>query len=469
MLIQRPFLCLGASLLAMLCAPLAAQDDSGPLTLGGLERYSAETLAKSEAKVKAWYADSAVQALKVRADAGDARAQTAFADRIRADIFGEPWSRDNINQNMLRYYAMAMAQNHGPAFAKVGSLAESPDESYTLKGGARDLGEAIGYYEKGAELGDRDAIAGYVRIALNPNFCSFCEDKASLTFDRDKMLASGILKMTDTGGHYSDSRTAAYRDEKRAAAEKARNFAAAGRLAPGDSAAHQLSAALLSGVLVPERARETIYLEGKAVLGVRPTDKSEQWLLKPDIPEAERILLELSMRGDVLATRKLADLYLKGKYRSPSVPVPKDPAKYLHHMKRAVDQGSMIAAYTVGLELLRGNNIPADPARGADLVSTAAAAGFGPAEELAGYVFRDGLGTEKNPEVALKLFERAANHGQLKAAEEAEALYRAGYGSDQPAQRTAGAMAMAVKAKQIRELSPLMADAVRRAHWDKFK
>ena len=467
--ITRPVLFLAASTLAFLSAPVAAQQDSGPPTLGELERHSAEALAKSEAKVKAWFADSQVQAMKARADAGDAGAQTAFADKIRADIFKEIWSRDNIHQSMLRYYAMAMAQKHGPAFARVGSLAESPDDFYTLKRTSRDLGEAFGFYEQGAELGDRDAIAGYVRIALNPNFCSFCEDKASLTFDRDKMLASGIMKMSDTGGAYTPSRTAAYRTEKRAAADKARKFAGAGRLNPGDSAAHQMAAALLTGVLVPERVREIIYLEGKAVLGVRPTDKTDQWVLKPDLPEAERILLELSMRGDVLATRKLADLYLKGKYQAPSFAIAKDADKYLYHMKRAVDQGSMIAAYMAGVELLRGNNIPADPKRGADYVSTAAAAGFGPAEELAGYVFRDGLGTEKNVEVALKLFERAANNGQVKAAEEAEALYRAGYGSDQPAIRTAGAMAMAVKARKIRELSPQMAEVVRRAHWDKFK
>lgn len=463
---NRLFLGLAMSTLAILAAPLAAQEDRGPPTKSELDRQSAEALAKSEAKVKVWFADSGIQALKARADAGDARAQTAFADKIRADIFGQPWSRDNINQSMLRYYAMAMAQNHGPAFARVGSLAESVDESYTLKNTSRDLAEAFTYYEKGADLGDRDAIAGYVRLALDPNFCTFCEDKGRLRFDQSKMRAAGIKFENDTGAVLQ---TEAYRTEKRAAAEKARRLAAAARLDAGDSAGHQLAAALLNGVKVPDEARETIYVEGKVILGVRPTDKSNQWLLKPDLPEAERILLELSMRGDVLATRKLADLYLKGRTNFYSASIRKDPAKYLYHMKRAVDQGSMIAAYTVGRELLRGTDIPADPKLGADFVSTAAAAGFGPAEELAGYIFRDGLGTEKNPEVALKLFERAANNGQIKAAEEADALYRAGYGSDQPAIRTAGAMAMAARAKSLRELSPLMADAVRRAHWDKFK
>ncbi|WP_181443507.1 tetratricopeptide repeat protein [Porphyrobacter sp. YT40] len=464
--IRPSFPLLTGCALAMLPVPLAARQDSGPPTLGELQRFSAEALAKSEAKVKAWYADSTVQALKARADAGDARAQVEFADRIRADIFGQAWSRDNIAQSMLRYYAMAMAQNHGPAFARVGALAESPEDSYTLKSTSRDLGEAFTYYEKGAELGDRDAIAGYLRLALNPVFCTFCEDKKDLKFDRDKMRAAGIEFENDID---AARQTAAYRKEKLAAIGKASKLAASGRINAGDSAGHQLAAALLTGVQVPDYAREIIYLEGKAILGVRPTDKSAQWLLKPDLPEAERILLEMSMRGDALATRKLAELYLKGRTNLYSAAIPKDPAKYLYHMKRAVDQGSMIAAYSAGVELLRGNNIPADPKLGADFVSTAAAAGFGPAEELAGYVFRDGLGTERNLEVALKLFERAANHGQLKAAEEAEALYRAGYGSDQPAMRTAGAMAMAAKAKSIRELSPMMAEAVRRAHWDKFK
>lgn len=461
---------LGASAaVTIISAPVAAQQDSGPPTRAELDRQSAEAMATSEAKVKAWFADPQVQALKAKADGGDKYAQVYFADRIRDDILGEIWSRDNIRQSMMRYYAMAMAQNHGPAFARIGELAESVKYNAALGRSTRDLDEAFGYYEKGAELGDRDAIAGYVRIALRPNFCSFCEDKDKLSFDWEKQNAKGVFGTKQGYENEYESIRGTYRAEKRASIAKALKFASAARLDPGDSASHQLALALLTGIPVPDAVREKIYTSDKAVLGIRPTDEAPQWLLLPDLPNAERILLELSMRGDVLATRKLADLYLKGRQAVPSVSIAPSAENYLYHMKRAVEQGSMIAAYMAGVELLRGNNIPVDLKRGADYISTAAAAGFGPAEEIAGYVFRDGVGTDKNPEVALIMFERAANNGQLKAAEEAEALYRAGFGSDVPAIRSGGALSMAVKAKQLRELSPQMAELLRRAHWDKFR
>lgn len=466
---SRSFLLLAGTALAILSAPVAARQDSGPPTRAELDRQSAEAMAASEAKVKAWFADPQVQALKARADGGDKYAQVNFADRIRDDILNEIWSRDNIRQSMMRYYAMAMAQNHGPAFARIGELAESVKYSAAMGRSTRDLDEAFTYYEKGAELGDREAIAGYVRIALRPSFCSFCEDKDKLSFDWEKQKANGVFGTKEGYENEYESIRGTYRAEKRASIAKALEFASAARLDPGDSASHQLALALLTGIRVPDAVREKIYTSDKAVLGIRPTDDTPQWLLLPDLAKAEGILRELSMRGDVLATRKLADLYLKGRQAPPSVSIAQSAENYLYHMKRAVEQGSMIAAYMAGVELLRGNNIPADLPRGADYISTAASAGFGPAEELAGYLFRDGVGTDKNPDVALTLFERAANNGQLKAAEEAEALYRAGFGSDQPAIRTAGAMAMALKAKTLRELSPQMAELFRRAHWDKFK
>ncbi len=465
----RLFLLGASAALAIMSSPVAARQDSGPPTRAELDRQSAEAMAKSEAKVKALFADSNVQALKARADEGDARAQVEFADKIRDNLINEIWSREKILQSMMRYYAMAMEQKHGPAFARIGALAESTEYSYALKRSPRDLDEAFSYYEKGAELRDREAIAGYVRIALDPAFCSFCENKGELSFDFAKMKANGVLGTKEGYENENDSIRGTYRAEKRASIVKALKFASAARLDRGDQASHQLASALLTGIRVPNSVREKIYTGDKVVVGVRLSDQSVQWLLLPDLPKAERILLELSMRGDVLATRKLADLYLRGKQALPSVSIAQSAENYLYHMKRAVDQGSMIAAYMVGVELLQGKYVPADLPRGADYVTTAATAGFGPAEELAGYIFRDGVGTEKNPEVALVMFERAANNGQAKAAEEAAALYRAGYGSDQPGLRSAGALAMAAKAKSIRELSPQMAELRRRAHWDKFK
>ena len=468
---SRVRLCLlgAGAAVTIMSAPVAAQQDSGPPTRAELDRQSAEAMAKSEAKVKAWFANPQVQALKARADGGDKYAQVDFADKIRDHLLNEIWSRDNIRQSMVRYYAMATAQNHGPAFARIGALAESVEYSAAMGRSTRDLDEAFGYYEKGAELRDKDAAAGYLRLAAKPEYCSFCDDASTLRYDTKKLIAAGIMTANESPSTYLAKADAAYRTEKRTTLVKAAKLAEAGGLYHGDPAGNLLATLLLAGVPVPEKAREIIYTDGKAVLGVRPTDPSTQWLLQPNLPEAERILVGIAMRNDILAMRRLADLYLKGRHQDGSASIAKSPENYLRYMNRAVEQRSMISAFLVGGELLRGTNIPADLPRGADYVSKAAAAGFGPAEELAGYIFRDGVGVEKNPELALQLFERAANNGQLKAAEEAEALYRAGYGSDVPAIRSGGALSMAVKAKQMRELSPQMADLRRRAHWDKFK
>src|SRR3546814_15782508 len=87
---------------------------------------------------------------------------------------------------MLKYYALAMAQNNGLAFARVGEIVESPDYSWKMNRRSRDRGEAISYYEKGAALGNREAAAGFLRMALDPNYCSFCEDQDDLNFDRTR-------------------------------------------------------------------------------------------------------------------------------------------------------------------------------------------------------------------------------------------------------------------------------------------
>src|SRR3546814_12567466 len=89
--------------------------------------------------------------------------------------------------------ACAIAKNNGRAVARVGEIAESPDYSWKMKRRARDRGEAISYYEKGAALGNREAAAGFLRIALDPNYCSFCEDQGDLKFDRTKREAAGLL------------------------------------------------------------------------------------------------------------------------------------------------------------------------------------------------------------------------------------------------------------------------------------
>lgn len=441
----------------LLCLPLAAMaapavsQDKGPASRAELDRQSAEAMTASEAKVKAWFADPEVQALKAKADGGDAAAQVAFGDRIRKDILGEIWSRDTVLQNMLKYYALAMAQDHGPAFARVGEFAESVDYFSTL-GRTRDRNEALTYFEKGAELGDRDAVAGYARIALDPVHCSFCEDNGEFRYDRKKVEAAGLGAAGDT------ELDRAYRSEKFAAASKAARLANPVRLRADDAAAHFLAQRYLEGVKVPYTA-----------VGKAGEPHPGEYLLAPDGEKAVNILIAMSQRGDILASRKLGALYLVGAGKGSPIIFGRDPDKYIFYMKRAADNGSVIAASDLGFMLLAGKDIPANHAVGFDLVAKAAIAGYGPAELNAAYALREGRGAPKDEKLALQLFERAAGHAEIDGAVQAAAMYRAGQGTESGRPDPAMAQTYEKKAGEMRSLSPQMADLIRRGHREKFQ
>ncbi|WP_083440017.1 tetratricopeptide repeat protein [Altererythrobacter epoxidivorans] len=459
----RTLTCVSVALLPALLSATnaAAQQDNGPPTYAMLEQQSAEALAASEKRVKAWYADPEVQALKAEADGGKASAQIAFADRIRDDILGEIWSSDAIVSNMLKYYAMAMEQGDGTAFLRVGEIAESPDY-YTKMRRERDRSEALSYFEQGAELGNRDALAGYLRIVLDPAHCSFCVDRGEYEVDFKR---TDRWKIADGKG---EERAAAYREEKAQALAKAIELTTAGRLRPGDKAAHTLAAAYLTGVQLPYGTRVTKKSSAatsddesyQALL----TNLGAQWLLPQSTEKALEILVELSMRGDILASRKLGALYLDG-----HTGLAKDADKFVFYMKRAADNGSVIAANDVGFELLAGKNIPANHARGFEFIAKAAMEGYGPAELTAGYALREGRGVARDDKLALEMFKRAAEHGELDGAVQAAAMYRAGQGTDSGRVEVPNAYAYEKKAEEMRKLTPEMAEFLRRANRDRFE
>lgn len=442
---------------AAFAAPAFAQSGDPDDLVDSLATESKAELAASEARVNIWFAKADIQALKARADGGSASAQVEFADRIRDDLLGEAWAREKTRQQMLKYYALAMAQNNGLAFARVGEIAESLDYSWKMKRGSRDRSEALSYYEKGAALGNREAVAGYLRIALDPDFCSFCEDKGELKYDFEKLKAS---KLFDKGpGEHS----IAYRSEKVAVLTKAIKFATPVRLRPGDAAAHLLAAKYLTGVQYPWRAG----------VGITPS-QSPAWqslagdyLLPRNTAKAIEILTELSMRGDNLASRKLASLYFTGKNDGGGA-VLRDFDKYIFYMDRAVTNGSVLAANELGFELLSGRKLPADHARGFEYIAKAALKGYGPAELSAGYALRDGRGVTRNEAQALEMFKRAADHGELDGAVQAAAMYRAGRGTTSGRAEVPNAYAYEKKAEAMRKLTPAMAELVRRGHQDKF-
>lgn len=451
---RSAILCLA---LAMSAAPAKAQSGGLDDLAGGLAAESREALAASEARVKAWFAKPDVQALKARADGGNATAQVEFADQIRDNLLGESWSREKIQQQMLRYYTLAMEQDNGLAFARVGAIAESPDHSWKMFR-ARDRGEALSYYEKGAALRDREAVAGYLRIALDPNYCSFCEDQGELKFDFEKLKPAGLF---DKG---PGETSIAYRTEKTEVLTKAIGYATPVRLRSGDAAAHLLAAKYLTGVQYP----------WKAGIGITK-EQAPQWqslagdyLLPRDTAKAIAILTELSGRGDNLASRKLASLYFTGKNDGGGA-VLRDYDKYIFYMDRAVTNGSVLAANDLGFELLSGRKLPADHARGFEYIAKAALQGYGPAELSAGYALRDGRGVTKDEAQALELFKRAADHGEIDGAVQAAVMYRAGRGTQNGRVEVPNAYAYEKKAEAMRKLTPEMADLVKRGHRDKFE
>lgn len=451
----------GRLALGLVLAMVAVPSHSQSRDLGlGVGSVSPEALKASEARVKAWYARPDILALKAEAEAGKAAAQVQFADRIRDDLLGESWSRDKIRENMMKYYAMAMGQKYAPAFARVGLLAES------VEYGMRDLDESLDYYRQGAEAGDRDAVAGYVRLAFNPSFCSFCEDGGDLKTDYQKLikLNHGNMKRPEI--------FALYRAEKRDMIAKAIDFALVARPRSGDEASHLLAGALQTGIAVPQIAREQQGADKPFSFSDYAANSAErakpQWLLEPDLEQAVTILSNLSGRGDIMASRKLADIYLTGRIGSGGRVI-KDPGKYVFYMKRAVDAGSILAAYSLGFELLSGRTIPADHVQGFEYAAKAALAGFGPAQVTAAYAYREGRGVAKNEALALALFEKAANNSQLDGAEQAAAMHRAGRGTPGGRVQIPDAVFWEKKAAAIKALSPAMAEAVRRVHFDKFK
>ncbi|MDZ3830798.1 MAG: tetratricopeptide repeat protein [Sphingopyxis sp.] len=430
---------------------------------GGLEELvegpavSPDALAASEARAKAWFANADVQALKARADAGHADAQVAFADKIRDDLLDEAWSREKIQQQMLKYYGLAMAQNNGLAFARLGEIAELPNLSWKMKR-SRNRSEAIAHYEKGAALGNREAIAGLLRIAIDPSYCSVCEDKGELKFDYKKLVAAGL------GDQDRGAQSLAYRKEKSEVLARAIAYATPVRLRPGDAAAHLLAAKYLTGVQYPWRAGVGISQPQSSGWQALAGD----FLLPRDTSKAIKILTELSMRGDNLASRKLASLYFTGKNDDGGALL-RDLDKYIFYMDRAVKNGSVLAANDLGFELLSGRTLPADHARGFEYIAKAALQGYGPAELSAGYALRDGRGVAKNEAQALEMFKRAADHGEIDGAVQAAAMYRAGRGTTSGRVEVPNAYAYEKKAEAMRKLTPAMADLVRRANRDKFE
>src|SRR3546814_21202767 len=97
---------------AALSAPALAQSGGLDDLEDGLAAESKEALAASAARVKKWFDDADVHALKERPDAGNAYAQGLFDARIREDLLGWPGARGTTQQQLLKNSALTLAENN---------------------------------------------------------------------------------------------------------------------------------------------------------------------------------------------------------------------------------------------------------------------------------------------------------------------------------------------------------------------
>ncbi|HEX2529213.1 MAG TPA: hypothetical protein VHL31_23310 [Geminicoccus sp.] len=129
-----------------------------------------------------------------------------------------------------------------------------------------------------------------------------------------------------------------------------------------------------------------------------------------DVPRGLQMLEEAAAKGDPRGAANLARLYLRAE------DVPADPEKaaaYAEAALAAADDVSVKTAY--GRALLEGETVPADAARGIELLTEAAAAGDPLASTQLGIAYLDGNGVSKDVGAAVPLLQAGADAGNASA------------------------------------------------------
>ena len=288
--------------IAMFAAPVQAQSDNGMER--ACSRYSAEALAASEERVKTWFADPDVSApQKSRRSAAVLPPRSSLVIVSGTMCCMKAGHNEQLKQNMLKYYAMAMGQEHGPAFARVGFLTESVEYGYARPGSGHGILRAgCPNWETVKPLPVTPASPSTPLTAGSAKMA----ESTRPTLRRSLRRGLGSLKRTELDK--------VYQEEKRAMVAKAVNYARVSRPKPGDEASHLLAGALQNGIPVPGRCTRLCRWRGEklSLLELRRRGGA-QWLLKPDMDEAIIQLSNMSVAGDILASRKLADIYLNGR------------------------------------------------------------------------------------------------------------------------------------------------------------
>jgi uncharacterized protein len=134
----------------------------------------------------------------------------------------------------------------------------------------------------------------------------------------------------------------------------------------------------------------------------------------------KRSAATMSKKETVETFVKIAEMYDKGDE------LPKDEVQCLHWLEKAAENSSYAKVMLAG-QLVKGPVAQRQYGKAMELCK-AAAIDYAPGARCVGYLYRNGLGVDRNPGEALKWYQKAAPHDAKSAFDLAE-MYSAGEGT----------------------------------------
>ncbi|MDE7413625.1 MAG: SEL1-like repeat protein [Muribaculaceae bacterium] len=141
--------------------------------------------------------------------------------------------------------------------------------------------------------------------------------------------------------------------------------------------------------------------------------------VEKDTEKANKYLAAVADKGDLIAQRDLALIYLNAK----------NPAAAAPWLKRGADAGNKTCRYYYGQLLLNGNGVKQDKKAGANYMLLAARDTFPQAMYYLGNLYMDGEGLAKSPEQAVEWYQKGAANGEKRAMWNLSRCYREGVGT----------------------------------------
>lgn len=387
------------------------------LGCGGASTVVAQDAAATpdsfETRLQSFLSDPDVKRKQFSADRGDPYSMVWLADELQKKMAGTYISQKQTLPMRVKLYMGAVAKQYPAAFNRMAQLIL---DGRMPEGGPMD---ALGFYEKGAKLGDVTSIVGYAKLAQDGFVCSICSqsDKGNLILDYDNLTGGSDSSIKEIGANMYEQRAAAaqaYVNEKSEMARTAITLLSSEAAAKDFAAQDRLARIYLNGIERPNLKNYTGF----------DSYESKSYLVAPDPPKAKPILIAMGERGQRGGYELLADLYLVGSFEG----FPRNRENFIENARLAADAGNLGYAYKLGHTMVTGQTFKADYDIAAKYLHLAHEAGNSAATLDLGFMFYGGRGVPENEETALSLFELAAERGSSKAAETLSQHWREGAG-----------------------------------------